>query len=103
MDKKRTFFSQPKKLKIVINKNSLNIFRSKISKYCCVTTSQTADFTVIISLHVPSSSQNKHRFMSSLVKNLVAVSSEAHLVLIGLDCVEVSSSEYRLSSVCLLF
>ena len=41
VDKKRTFFLQPKKLKIVINKNSLNIFRSKISKYCCVTTSQT--------------------------------------------------------------
>ena len=41
--------------------------------------------------------------MSSLVKSLTAVSSEASLVLNGLDCVDVSSSESRLTSVCLLF
>ena len=36
--------------------------------------------------------------MSSLVKNLAAVSSEAHLVLTGLDCVKVQTCNPRQST-----
>ena len=51
------------------------------------------DFTVIILIILPSWSQKKNHFMSSLVKNLAAVSSKARVVL----------SESRLTFVCLLF
>ena len=83
------FFSATKVIKVSkLLINSFNIFRSKVPNFLLC--QYRPDFTVIILIFLPSCSQKKHHFMSSLVKNLAAVSSEARLVLIGLYFVQVS-------------
>jgi len=69
--------------------------------YCCVL--PMADLNIVFLSFLPASSQKKHRFLSSLVEDLAAVPREVRLVLIGLGCVEVSSSESSsLTSACFL-
>lgn len=62
-----------------------------------------ADLNIVILSFLPDSSQKKYRFMSSLVEDLAADPREACLVLIGLGCAGVSSSESSsLTSACFL-